>query len=137
MAKTPQATLVSLTRTLDRFDRAKDIRGLRAFLASDIFNDGLMTIPALRRQHVLLAVSELMARLRRAIGPLHTEPQSKAFKWTDRKIAALKRAEQMYGDDEDIARALGLTFHAARRARLRYIGSRWVDGATTKFAKAA
>lgn len=124
MKTSSQSAFISLTRSLDRIARSGDIRALRTFLASDGFIRDFVKLDPEPRQRVLTITSALMGRLKARIGPIVRETATKASKWNDLLVARLRKAEARYGDDEDIARALGLTIKAAARARLRYIGPR-------------
>lgn len=119
-----QSAFVSLTRSLEKIARSGDIRALREFLGGEHFMREFARLVPDRRHQVLVVATDLMATLKAKIGPIVKVTATKAFKWNDVMIARLRKAEAQYGNDEDIARALGLTVKAAARARLRYVGSR-------------
>ncbi len=126
--KNAHATYTSLSTQLVQIERTGDIRRLRALLASDSFAQSLLRMDAGRRQYLLIASGRMLARMQAEIGPLirHTKVYGAPNKpkWDAAMIAKLRAADAKYGNDEDNARALGVTEPAARRARLRYIGVR-------------
>lgn len=124
MKNQSHAAFVSLNKTLEKIAHTGSIRTLREFLSSETFMREFGRLHPRNRHQVLTLVSDLMSRFKAKIGPLVRETATKAFKWNDVMIARLKAAEAKYGDDEDVARALGVTVKAAARARLRYIGPR-------------
>lgn len=122
--RSAQAAFLHISRSLERIERYGDLRALRKFIGSEEFTRNLFSADPGRRSHVLFDAGRIETKFRRQIGPLIKVTRTKAAKWNEVMIARLRKAEEMYGDDEDIARALRITVKAAARARLRYIGRR-------------
>jgi hypothetical protein len=127
--KNQAAVSTTITRALARI---RNIRELRTYLASEAFVTGVMALDPGRRLQVMVKTGDMMAAFQKRLGPLVKETASKAPKWNEAMIARLRRAHAQYGNDEDVARALGITVSAAERARFRFIGKGTGVTATTQ-----
>ena len=131
--KTPssQAVFVRLTVTLKRLETQGDIGALQRLLVSDGFARDLLVLTLTRRHQIMMNAAALLTMLKERIGPLVPFDNDKSHKWTEARIAKLRALDAEYGDDELIARAMGMPRGAVVRARFRYVGSREMVALTT------
>jgi len=116
------AALTLLTKELKRLERAGNYRALKTYLGSP---ECRKLMAALNADGMTKALGA-MGRTQAALTPQAPLPSrwSMRVRWTPELIAALRQADARYGEDRAIARALGIPFANAKRARARYVGSR-------------
>ena len=116
------AALAHLTKELRRLQKADDYKGLKAYLGSPRYRD----LAAALTPHDTVKMLRVMGDVQAKLLPTNPLPPrwSLRVRWTPERIEALRKAEARYGEDEAIARALGIPWENARRARRRYLGYR-------------
>lgn len=135
---TPHGHLVSITRKLKS---AKDFAGLMAYVSGDGFLASLNGIAPGKRQLVWAAFEAAWRRL-------DTRPplveggtyyaKKRRMQWringaiNMEAVARLKAAEAATGSDEGIARMLGITRQAAKKARWEFLGRRTAEAAARR-----
>lgn len=118
-ARSSQGHKISITARLKRITRYAEFV---AYRMSDELIGALAAMTPADRGVVLDALSRAHVRL---VGNIELPPPcGDRVAWDAARIAKLKAAEAKYGTDEGIARALGISRPAAKRARWRYIGAR-------------
>lgn len=116
------ATLNAILRAFKRLGTQGDYKAFRAYIASEDYHQLMSKLDA---GGYLVATNALVAAQQACVPlPPLAKKWSMRVKWTPEMIAKLKAADQKYGTDEGIARALGIPFHNARRARRRFLGLR-------------
>ncbi len=138
MTTSSHARFVSLTRTLKRVREQGDVKAMQALMVSDAFTRDVLALGLEHRSQILTLAADQLSNMKRWVGPLVPMVNNKAPKWNEVLIARLRAADEKYGDDELIARALRLPVRVVARARLRYVGKRTpVAPATPKAVEAA
>lgn len=119
----PHKAFSFLTRKFAHIERFGNMKAMRDFLDSKEYRDNNS---ALAPMHVM-PVSKAMAKALTAVDkkqPLPIRIEKGWRTWTPERIELLKAADAKHGNDEGIARELGLSLGAARAARWRYVGKR-------------
>lgn len=98
--------------------RYQDTNKLHAFLASEKFITSIAALPPADRVRAMGIMSEAMG----APAPVHRKrgfpPPRRCIKWTELNKARFKKA-WLQGGHETAARAMGITYRAARLAAKR------------------
>lgn len=123
MLISPNTAFHFLTRKFAHIERFGNIKTMRDFLASRKYRDhNAVLLPS----HIVI-VSKALARAMAAVDqkqPLPLFSKRGWRSWTPERIAKLKAADAKHGNDEGIARELGISLKAAKAARHRHIGKR-------------
>lgn len=127
--KTPsQKAFAVLAANYARLRKKGDIVELVAFSATAAFQAHYAQMNKLHRLKLAQVMSETFA----AVNDLTKKPPLPKYSkrgwrwWTPERIEQLRQIDARTGSDEAIARAMGLSYKAAKAARHRHIGPRQV-----------
>lgn len=128
MKKSSAKAFEKIAAELRRLQRAGDFQGATRYVASDAYLQLLPQLSPADHGKVLTLISEVWrAAADRAAGdpktPIPKYSQRGWRAWDDGRIARLKALWAKFGDDKAVARGLGISLDAAKRARRRHIGS--------------
>lgn len=124
---TARGALAYIVKAFKRLERKRDYKAFRAYITSAAYRSFLIDLDA---DGCMTATKALIAAQKACVPRAPLKAQwSMRVRWTDDMVAKLKAADRKYGTDEGIARALGIPYDNARRARRRYIGLRHPNAA--------
>lgn len=142
MKKSAAKAFEKIAAELRRHLRAGDFQGATRYVASDVYLTLLPQLSPADHGKVMSLIGEIWRTAGdRAAGdpktPIPKYSEKGWRSWDEGRIARLKALWAKFGDDKAVARGLGISFHAARRARLRHIGSYCYIAQPTEFRAAA
>ncbi len=128
MRKSSAKAFEKIAAELRRLQRAGDVTGTSRYMASETY---LQFQAQLSPEETLKVVSLIGEIWRTATDRAAADPKTPIPKysekgwrsWDEGRIARLKALWAKFGDDRAIARGLGISLEAARRARRRHVGS--------------
>jgi hypothetical protein len=128
MRKSAAKAFEKIAAELRRHQRAGDFQGATRYVASDTYQYLLTQLSTADHGKVLTLISEVWrAAADRAAGDARTPIPKYSTRgwraWDEGRVARLKALWARYGDDKAIARGLGISLEAAKRARRRHVGS--------------
>lgn len=112
-----------LNSVISRLSRIRTFSEFRAYRMTDELIQMLAAMGAADRDVALSRIGETHALLNRA-APIRRLGTVRVKAWDGPMIAKLQAAEAKFGNDEGIARHLGLPIKAVRTARWKYCGPR-------------
>lgn len=119
---TPRAALATIVKAFKRLEQGRNYKAFRAYICSPAYRD---LLPSLDADGFITATKCLTEAQTACTPKAPLKPKwSMRVTWGPEMVEKLWAAERKYGTDEGIARALGIPYHNARRARLRYVGKR-------------
>lgn len=128
MKKSAAKAFEKIAAELRRHLRAGDFQSANRYVASDTYLQLLPQLSPADHGKVMKLIGEIWraAGDRAAADPKTPIPKysEKGWRsWDEGRIARLKALWAKFGDDKAIARGLGISLHAAKRARRRHVGS--------------
>jgi len=104
--------------------RSGNSRMLDEFLATDKYIQSYMLLSGKDRKRIVAYAGDALQKIKVRAKERELPKYSPRVGWDAERIARLERVYNATGSDVSVAADQGISWHAARRARLRYLGSK-------------
>ena len=135
MQSSARSYVTSLTKQIAKASRSGSHRDLAASISSDGFVEKLLAAPVSIRRIVMNSYGKAWEKCE-AKAPLITPTKAKA-NWDDAMVKRLRSLASRFPNNDDIAKAMGLSVSQVQRARSRFADRRMDASATPNGAKRA